>query len=70
MPFIVISPEVGVSSRMISLRKVLLPAPEAPTINTNSALSMCRLTLWSALVPLGYVLDTFSKSITVSPTVV
>ena len=49
----VISPEVGISSRMISLRKVLLPAPEAPTMNTNSPFSMCKVTLLSALVPLG-----------------
>ena len=53
LPLMMISPEVGVSSCMISLRKVLLPAPEAPTMNTNSPLSMLRLTSWRAWVPLG-----------------
>ena len=40
----IISPLDGDVSCIISFKNVLLPAPEAPTIKTNSPLSMCRFT--------------------------
>ena len=48
---------------MTSFKNVLLPAPEDPTIKTNSPLSTVRLILWRASVPLLYTFDTFRNSI-------
>src|SRR5699024_12540675 len=50
-------------SHMTNFRKVLLPAPEEPTIKTNSPFSTVRLMLWRASVPLLYTFDTLRNSI-------
>ncbi len=57
------SPEVGSASRIISFRKVLFPAPDSPTIKTNSPFSIRRLTSLSACTPLSYTLCTPLNSI-------
>ena len=58
-------PEVGFSSRRISLINVLFPAPDAPTMKTNSPSSIFRSTSLSATVPLEYFLLTWLNSINV-----
>ena len=40
----IIGPEVGVSSRFRQRRKVLLPPPDGPMMETTSPLEMCSLT--------------------------
>src|SRR3989344_1636336 len=58
-----ILPVVGDISRVINLRRVDLPAPEEPTINTNSPLSILSEMLSRAKWPEGYFLVTDSNCI-------
>src|SRR5947209_1242805 len=64
MPPTIILPLVGFSSRVSNLNKVDLPAPDGPTIITNSLGSTCKLTRSSADPLRLYVLDTLSRRIT------
>src|ERR1017187_8780144 len=51
-------PELGISSRSRSLRKVVFPDPDGPTRNTNSPLSISTQKSLSATVAPLYVLVT------------
>lgn len=52
-----IEPSVGGSKPAIRDKSVVLPEPEGPTIDTNSPAAICKLVLWSAVVP-PYVFPT------------
>ena len=58
-----IFPSVGSSSLNKSRSKVVLPAPEAPTIETNSLGLILRVTFFNAIELSLYILDTLSKKI-------
>src|ERR1700694_1325175 len=59
-----ILPLLGFSSRMRSLTRVDLPAPDGPTRNRKSPSGTTRLMSRRASVPVGYVLKTCWKLIT------
>src|SRR6202011_4396832 len=59
-----ILPLLGFSSRIRSLTRVDLPAPEGPTRNTKSPSGTTRLTSRRASVPVGYVLKKSWKLVT------
>lgn len=59
----IILPLVGTSSFIKSRIRVLLPAPEAPTIVTNSFGFICSETPDNATVLFGYITDTLSSKI-------
>ena len=55
-PFTMSLPLVGAISAVMSLMMVDLPEPDGPTRKTKSPSSICMLTPFRALVPLGYSL--------------
>ena len=57
-----IRPVVGVDSLVISFNRVVLPAPDWPTIKTNSPESIFRLISSSAIWPPGNDLDIDSNT--------
>src|SRR5687768_9631702 len=58
------SPRSGRSCRLSRRKSVLLPEPDGPTRNTNSALATSKLASRSAATSELYVLVTFSRRIT------